>query len=77
MKIDANAPECDGASEASPLPRASRFVAWYSEGERRVVEIDGVRVVIGFVGRKGRRARIAISAPPGATFGSGDGVGQK
>ena len=49
-------------------PSKSTCVDWYSEGETRVVEVDGVRVVVRFVGRKGRRGRILIEAPAGAVF---------
>jgi hypothetical protein len=48
----------------------STCIDWYSEGETRVVEVDGVRVVVRFVGRKGRRGRIVIEAPAGAVFSS-------
>ncbi|MFZ1934874.1 MAG: hypothetical protein WCB27_13290 [Thermoguttaceae bacterium] len=47
---------------------ASQCIDWYAEGQERVVEADGVRLVVRFVGRKGRRGRIAITAPPGAAF---------
>ena len=47
---------------------ASQCIDWYAEGEERVVEAGGIRVVVRFVGRKGRRGRIAITAPPGAVF---------
>jgi len=50
-----------------PAP-ASQSIDWYAEGEERIVEADGVRVVVRFVGRKGRRGRIAITAPPRAAF---------
>ena len=43
-------------------------IDWYHEGEARTVEVDGVRVVVRFVGRRGRRGRIRITAPPGAVF---------
>jgi hypothetical protein len=43
----------------------STCIDWYSEGETRVVVFDGVRVVVRFVGRKGRRGRIVIEAPAG------------
>jgi hypothetical protein len=46
----------------------SQSIDWYSEGESRIVEVDGVRVMVRFVGRHGRRGRIAITAPAGATF---------
>lgn len=48
---------------------------WYGEGDTRTVEVDGIEVVVKFVARKGRRARIAITAPAGATF-RGDGVAE-
>ena len=46
----------------------SQSIDWYAEGEERIVEADGIQVVVRLVGRKGRRARIAITAPPGAAF---------
>lgn len=63
----------------SPGPEATRpetkqptstSIDWCAEGESRVVEVDGVRVTIRFVGRKGRRARIASTAAAGAVFRS-------
>jgi hypothetical protein len=51
---------------------SSRSIDWYAEGEERVVEVGGVQVVVRFVGRKGRRGRIAITAPAGALFRSLD-----
>lgn len=56
---------------------SSRLIDWYSEGETRVVEVNGVRVAVRFVGRKGRRGRILIEAPAGAVFESvGASAGQ-
>ena len=49
----------------------SRSIDWYAEGESRTVEIGGVVVTVRFVGRKGRRGRIAIEAPAGAAFRQG------
>jgi len=51
---------------------ASRSIDWYAEGEERVVEAGGIRIAVRFVGRKGRRGRIAITAPPGAAFRTRD-----
>jgi hypothetical protein len=52
-------------------------IDWYSEGETRVVEVDGVRVLVRFVGRKGRRGRIVIEAPAGAVFSADDASDDK
>ena len=46
----------------------SQSIDWYAEGEERIVATGGIRIAIRFVGRKGRRGRIAITAPAGATF---------
>ena len=46
----------------------SQSIEWYADGQERIVEADGIQVVVRLVGRKGRRARIAITAPPGAAF---------
>jgi len=50
----------------------TQTVDWYSEGESRTVILDGRQVTVRFVGRKGRRGRIVISAPAGARFRSGE-----
>lgn len=52
--------------------RTSQSIDWYSEGETRIVEADGVHIEVRFVGRKGRKARIVITAPSGSTFGPKD-----
>ena len=49
-------------------PRTSQSIEWFSEGQTRAVEIDGMQVTVRFVSRNGRRARIAIEAPAGAVF---------
>jgi hypothetical protein len=49
-------------------PEISQSVEWYREGQSRAVIVDGVQVTVSVVGRKGRRARIKIMAPPGAVF---------
>ena len=51
---------------------ASQCIDWYAEGEERIVEVDSMQVAVRFVGRKGRRGRIAITAPPGAAFRTRD-----
>lgn len=61
------------AKKSKPEPPTSTSIDWYAEGETRIVEVDGMRVIIRFVGRKGRRARIAIIAPAGAIFRSEEG----
>ena len=53
---------------ASSPPLTCQSIDWYAEGQARVVEIDGIAVTIRLVGRKGRRARIAITVPAGAVF---------
>jgi hypothetical protein len=53
--------------------RSCRSIEWYSEGQERIIDVGGVRVTVRFVGRRGRRARIAITAPPGAVFSAADG----
>ena len=46
----------------------SQSIDWYAEGGQRIVDAGGVQITVRFVGRKGRRGRIAITAPPGAAF---------
>ena len=53
-----------------PERPTSQSIDWYAPGQSRTVEINGVHVTVRFVGRKGRRARIAIVAPAGAVFQS-------
>jgi hypothetical protein len=55
----------DRPTTATRLLRINRLVC---RGETRVVEVAGVRMTVRFIGRKGHRGRIAIAAPPGATF---------
>src|ERR1043166_6922790 len=57
-----------GQPQARSEARACQSVDWYSEGQTRIVDVDGVQITIRFVRRHGRRARIAISAPPGTVF---------
>ncbi len=41
------------------------IVDWFSQGESCSLQIGETSVVIRFIGRKGRRARIAVTAMPG------------
>jgi hypothetical protein len=52
---------------------SGRSIEWYSQGQTRVITVGSVRVTVRFVGRKGRRARIAIAGPPGAVFHTAEG----
>jgi hypothetical protein len=57
--------------EACPEPdngTTCQCIDWFHEGEAKAVEVDGVQIVVRFIGRKGRRGRIAIEAPAGARF---------
>jgi hypothetical protein len=51
-----------------PSPTVSQSIEWYSEGQERIVEVGGTEMRVRLVGRNGRRARISITAPPGAVF---------
>ena len=68
--IDAQQNRNRDAADNRELPSAtvSQCIDWYAEGQERIVEAGGIRIAIRFVGRKGRRGRIAITAPAGATF---------
>jgi hypothetical protein len=59
-----------GPSSVNRPGEFSQSIDWYAEGESRTVEVDGIRIEVRFTARKGRRSRIAITAPPGATFRS-------
>jgi hypothetical protein len=52
---------------------ASRLIDWYAVGQGCEIEIGGVVVRFHVVSQKGRRVRIAIVAPPSATFTTGEG----
>lgn len=43
-----------------PSPHRTEFFDWFAPGEARSVWIGDVEVVVRFVERKGRRARIAV-----------------
>jgi hypothetical protein len=53
--------------------RACHSIEWYSEGQVRTAKVGGVQFTVRFVARRGRRARIAISGPPGTVFRAADG----
>jgi hypothetical protein len=50
----------DKQSETGAIPR--RVHAWLSPGQDWIVEIGGMEIVVRLVERRGRRARIAVSA---------------
>lgn len=61
----ASAPGQQKLAALSPAPRgeaAELSVEWYAVGQTTIVEIAGVRLAIRLVDRKGRRARIAVTA---------------
>lgn len=60
------------ATETPVRTGISQSIDWYAEGQARTVEVDGIHVTVRYVARKGRRARIAITAPSGAVFGAED-----
>ena len=73
MRISAESDHRDAiADRARTSVNASQSIDWYAEGEERIVEAGGVQIAVRFVGRKGRRGRIAITAPPGAAFRASD-----
>src|SRR5262245_58423011 len=61
----------NAGTHVEPAPTSTSF-DWYSEGNGRVVEIGSAKVSIRYIGRKGRRARISITAPAGAVFRASD-----
>jgi hypothetical protein len=61
----------DLAGQDREPAKTSQCIDWYAEGESRIVEIDGVQMEVRYVGRKGRRSRIAVTAPSGAVFHPG------
>jgi hypothetical protein len=67
----------EGEQSQAPTSNAGasppcQSIDWYHEGQSRSVEVDSVTVTVRFVGRKGRKARIAITAPAGAVFRSSE-----
>jgi hypothetical protein len=68
MSVPDNSP--GHPTEPPVRPETCKCIDWFYEGESKVVEVDGVRITVRFIGRKGRRARISIEAPAGAVFRS-------
>jgi len=62
----------DDPKASQAVSRPCQSIDWYSEGETRIVDVDGVQIAVRFIGRQGRRGRIAITAPPGTLFRTGD-----
>ncbi len=53
-------------------PQTCQSIEWYAEGDLRTIEFGDFKIIVRYVGRKGRRARIAITTPVGAAFRSLD-----
>ena len=62
----------DGGRHLEPAPAVARARTMVAEGAA-IIDVGGVRVTVRFVGRRGRRARIAITAPSGAVFSAAEG----
>ena len=58
----------------NPNESICQSIEWYSEGQTRIVDVRGVQIAIRLVARKGRRSRIAITAPAGAVFRAAEGA---
>lgn len=57
------------ASQQRPAESPTcQSIDWFHEGDERVVKVGDMLVTVRFIGRKGRRARIAITAPAGAKY---------
>ena len=57
-----------GLDRSLSVGPAAELIDWFAPGDSTDVEVDGVRFTVRLVSRKGRRARIAITAPAGARF---------
>ena len=55
--------------------RTCRCIDWFSEGDAKLLEVDGIRVTVKLIGRKARRARIAIEVAPATQRHHESGVG--
>ncbi len=62
------------AEEGQSFATISQSFDWYAEGQARTVVVRDCRITVRFIGRKGRRVRIAIAAPAGAVFDSWEPV---
>ena len=54
-------------------PPTSRLIDWYAVGQGCEIEVGGVTLSLRVVGQKGRRTRIAVTAPAPATFSAKEG----
>ena len=68
MHTHPSSPSCPSGTCDVPLSRTCQSIAWYHKGQARTVEVNGITIMVQLVARKGRRARIAITAPAGARF---------
>jgi hypothetical protein len=64
---ESNRPSRETARQVDVRQKAS-YVGWFAPGEAKEVFVNGVRVVIRLISRKGRRSRILIETSPGAEF---------
>ena len=54
-------------------PPTSQLIDWYAVGQGCEIEVGSVTVSLRVVGQKGRRTRIAVTAPAPATFSAKEG----
>ncbi len=59
-----------GHRELGGNKSSSQVVSWFAEGQGLTIDFAGLTVIVRYVGRKGRRARIAVTAPPASVFHS-------
>lgn len=57
----------NNSPRAEAKPR-SQCTSWFAEGEALRVIVGEAEVLVRYQGRKGRKARISITAPAGAQF---------
>lgn len=62
---------CDPVAGVHGMDRprtVCQSIDWYGEGQCKTVSVNGEQIVVRYVGRKGRRGRICITAPAGVVF---------